>query len=56
MLLMAAAQAVDLRGGPVALGRGSREVYEAVREIAVFEERDRPKEREIAELAAKLPG
>ena len=56
MLLMAAAQAVDLRGGPGALGRGSREVYHAVREIAEFEEADRPKEREIAALAAKLPG
>ncbi len=56
MLLMAAAQAVDLRGGPGALGRGSREVYHAVREIAPFEERDRAKEREIAALAAKLPG
>ena len=56
MLLMAAAQAVDLRGGPQSLGRGSRGVYDAVREIAAFEDRDRPKEREIAELAANLPG
>ncbi len=56
MLLMAAAQAIDLRGGPQSLGRGSREVYGAVREIAAFEDRDRPKEREIAELAANLPG
>jgi phenylalanine ammonia-lyase len=56
MLLMAAAQAVDLRGGPSALGRGSREIYHAVREIAEFEDRDRPKEREIAALAARLPG
>ncbi len=56
MLLMACAQAVDLRGGAAGLGRGSREVYFAVREIAAFEEQDRPKEREIAELAARLPG
>jgi phenylalanine ammonia-lyase len=56
MLLMAAAQAVDLRGGPQSLGRGSREIYHAVREIAAFEERDRPKEREIEQLAARLPG
>lgn len=56
MLLMAAAQATDLRGGPGALGRGSLEIYHAVREIAEFERRDRPKEREIAALAAKLPG
>jgi phenylalanine ammonia-lyase len=56
MLLMAGAQSVDLRGGPGTLGRGSREIYHAVREIAAFEDRDRPKEREIAALAAKLPG
>jgi phenylalanine ammonia-lyase len=56
MLLLASAQAVDLRGGPQALGRGSREVYHAVREIAGFETEDRPKESEIAALAAKLPG
>ncbi|HEX3878933.1 MAG TPA: aromatic amino acid ammonia-lyase [Bryobacteraceae bacterium] len=56
MLLLAAAQAIDLRGGPGALGRGSREIYHAIREIADFEESDRPKEREIAALARKLPG
>jgi histidine ammonia-lyase len=56
MVLMAAAQAIDLRGGPGALGRGSAEIYHAVREIVAFEECDRPKEREIALLAAKLPG
>lgn len=56
MLLMSAAQAIDLRGGPGALGRGSAEVYHAVREIAAFEDRDQAKEREIAMLAAKLPG
>jgi phenylalanine ammonia-lyase len=56
MLLMAAAQAIDLRGGPGALGRGSSEVYHSVREIVPFEESDRAKEREIALLAAKLPG
>ena len=56
MVLLAAAQAVDLRGGPKSLGRGSREVYYAVSEVARFEDRDRPKEREVAELAANLPG
>lgn len=56
MLLMAAAQAIDLRGGPGALGRGSLEVYHAVREVALFEEEDRAKESEIAALAARLPG
>jgi histidine ammonia-lyase len=56
MLLMAAAQAVDLRGGPERLGRGSRRVYESVRRAIDFEDRDRAKEREVAELAANLPG
>jgi phenylalanine ammonia-lyase len=56
MLLMAAAQAVDLRDGPERLGRGSRRVYDAVRRVIDFEERDRAKEREVAELAANLPG
>ncbi|MGA3235882.1 MAG: aromatic amino acid ammonia-lyase [Bryobacteraceae bacterium] len=56
MLLMAAAQAVDLRGGPERLGRGSRRVYDAVRRVIDFENEDRAKEREVAELAANLPG
>src|SRR5208282_2548827 len=56
MLLMAGAQAVDLRGGPQRLGRGSRRVYDAVRRVIDFEDRDRTKEREVAELAANLPG
>jgi phenylalanine ammonia-lyase len=55
MLLMATAQAVDLRGGPELLGRGSRRVYDAVRRVIGFENEDRAKEREIAELAANLP-
>src|SRR6185503_14864472 len=36
MLLLASAQAVDLRGGPAKLGKGSRKVYERVRELAAF--------------------
>jgi len=34
MLLLASAQAVDLRGGPSRLGSGSRRVYESLREVA----------------------
>ena len=49
------AQAVDLRGGPEPLGRGSRRMYDAVRRVIDFEERDQAKEREVAELAANLP-
>jgi phenylalanine ammonia-lyase len=54
MLLLASAQAVDLRGGPSRLGRGSRRVYDAVRQIARFQDRDRPMEREVAAMAAKI--
>ena len=36
MLLLAAAQAVDLRGGPERLGRGSLAAYTKVREVAGF--------------------
>ena len=54
MLLLAAAQAVDLRGGPDRLGRGSRQVYGAVRRVAAFLERDRPMETEVAGLAAEI--
>lgn len=55
MVLLAAAQAVDLRGGPERLGCGSRRVYAAVRRIAEFQKTDRPLEREIQQLAANLP-
>jgi histidine ammonia-lyase len=54
MLLLAAAQAVDLRGGPERLGRGSRRLYGNVRETAAFQESDAPLEDEIAALAARL--
>jgi phenylalanine ammonia-lyase len=51
MLLLAATQAVDLRGGPDKLGDGSRRVYSAVREQAAFQDRDRPMEHEVAAIA-----
>jgi phenylalanine ammonia-lyase len=50
MVLLAAAQAVDLRGGPEKLGEGSRRVYESVRAVAAFQDRDRAMETEIAAL------
>ncbi len=56
MTLMASAQAVDLRGGPERLGAGSRRMYDAVRRVIDFEDRDRAKENEVATLAASLPG
>ena len=54
MVLAAATQAVDLRGGPAKLGKGSRQAYEAVREHVHFLDRDRPMESEIAALSASL--
>ena len=54
MLLLASAQAVDLRGGPAKLGRGSRRVYESVRQVARFQDKDRPMEHELAAVTAKI--
>ena len=54
MVLLAAAQAVDLRGGPAKLGAGSRRIYDAVRHVSAFLERDRPMEDDIAALAAEI--
>lgn len=54
MLLISAAQAVDLRGGPSKLGAGSLKSYEKVREIVEFAPKDRHFEREIALLGAKI--
>lgn len=54
MLLLAAAQAVDLRGGPAKLGAGSRRIYELVRQVARFQDVDRPMEREVADVSARI--
>ena len=54
MVLLAAAQAVDLRGGPAKLGSGSRRVHAAVRQLARFQDRDRPMEHEVAAVSAKI--
>ena len=54
MLLLASSQAVDLRGGPAKLGRGSRAAYDAVRQAAAFQDKDRPMEQEVAAVNAKI--
>jgi phenylalanine ammonia-lyase len=54
MLLLATAQAVDLRGGPGKLGTGSRRIHEQVRQVASFQDRDREMELEVAMVAAKI--
>ena len=54
MVLLAATQAVDLRGGPARLGPGSRRVYDAVRGVAPFLERDRPMEGDVAAMSEAI--
>ena len=54
MLLLASSQAVDLRGDASRLGRGSRRVYEEVRQVARFQDEDRPMEHEVAAVTAKI--
>ena len=54
MLLLAAAQAVDLRGGPARLGRGSAEAHARVRELSAFYEKDRALERDVAAVADRI--
>ncbi|MGA2115307.1 MAG: aromatic amino acid ammonia-lyase [Bryobacteraceae bacterium] len=54
MVLLATAQAVDLRGGGAKLGEGSRRVYESVRSVAAFQDKDRAMEQEVAQVAGKI--
>jgi phenylalanine ammonia-lyase len=54
MVLLASVQAVDLRGGAAKLGGGSRRVHECVRQVARFQDRDRPMEHEVAAVSAKI--
>ena len=54
MLLLAAVQAVDLRGGPERLGRGSATVYAKVREFAAFQDKDRAMETEIGAVSQAI--
>jgi phenylalanine ammonia-lyase len=54
MLLLASAQAVDLRGGDAKLGRGSRAVYDGVRALARFQDVDRAMEQEVASVTAAI--
>ena len=52
MVLVAAVQAVDLRGGAAArLGQGSRKIYDLVRKLTAFQDQDRPMEADIAAVA-----
>jgi len=54
MVLLAAAQAVDLRSGAGKLGERNRRVHAAIRQVSQFLERDRPMEQDVADLAALI--
>ncbi len=54
MLLIAGAQAVDLRGGPERLGAGCRKLYDSIRSLAAFQTEDAPLEAEIAAVSAAI--
>jgi len=54
MVLLAAAQAVDLRRCAATLGEGNRQTYVAVREISKFLDRDRPLEHDVARISAEI--
>lgn len=56
MLLIAAAQAADLRGSLDSLGKGNRSTYEAVRRVSRFVENDRALETDIAAIAGWILG
>jgi phenylalanine ammonia-lyase len=54
MLLIASAQAVDLRSCAEGLGDGVRQVYQCVRKVLPFMDRDRAMEAEVQELAIRI--
>lgn len=54
MLLLAAAQAVDLRGATEKLGTRNRRVHTAIRQVSDFLARDRPMEQDVADVAALI--
>lgn len=54
MVLLAAAQAVDLRGGTEKLGARNREAHTAIRQVSDFLTRDRAMEQDVADVAALI--
>jgi|SRR5579871_778398 len=54
MLLLAAAQAVDLRGAADTLGTRNRHVHTAIRQVSDFLSRDRALEQDVADVAALI--
>jgi phenylalanine ammonia-lyase len=54
MLLLAAAQAVDLRGGPERLGCGSADAYSSIRQCSKFLDKDRALEDDVRAVSLKI--
>lgn len=54
MVLLAAAQAVDLRGGPDGLGNGTHRLHARIREVSRRLDADRPLEDEVHALAGVI--
>ena len=54
MVLLASAQAVDLRGCQATLGEGNRQSYAAVRELSAVLECDRALETDVARIAGAI--
>jgi phenylalanine ammonia-lyase len=54
MVLLAAAQALDLKGSPGLAGQGTRVLYGRIRGVAAIVEADCPMEREVAAVAALI--
>ena len=54
MVLLAAAQAADLRGASEKLGARNRSVHTAIRQVSDFLSRDRPMEQDVTDLAALI--
>jgi phenylalanine ammonia-lyase len=54
MILLAAAQAVELRGGPEGCGKGTRELHARIRQVSAFLRADRVMERDVADAAALI--
>ena len=56
MVLLAAAQAVDLRGASEKIGTRNQRIHGAIRQVSDFLSRDRALEQDVADVAALIAG
>jgi len=54
MVLLAAAQAADLRAATAKLGTRNQRLHSAIRQVSDFLDRDRPMEQDVADVAALI--